>query len=200
MNKIVFILFTLMSGALLNTLNYSWETSNSNSYLCSKKGIDVKSGAGVNSKIACTSLEWEGTADKQSISCSAGGTIQCIIYASYGKTGGSCSGDPFKDDPSGEFEYLQDSIGTQLIEKQTFEFSLAKDNQINGVDITNAKVKPLGKKKFKVLALCTNDAVPFAGKGPASGPPSGSASGPSSNSSNYLIVTFLCVLILSLLI
>ena len=44
-----------------------------------------------------------------SITCSSG-LIECFVFASIGAVGGSCSGDPFKEDSTNQWDYMPLSV------------------------------------------------------------------------------------------
>jgi len=108
------------------------------------------------------------------IYCPTGTTIQCILYATYGRAGGSCSGDPFSDDPSGEWVYLPEAVATQMIGHNTFTIVLDKDMTINGVTVTSTTVSPLSTKKLKMLVNCAT--------GTSTGTSTGTTTGTTSSS------------------
>ena len=74
------------------------------------------------------------------IYCPTGTTIQCILYATYGRAGGSCAGDPFSDDPSGAWAYLPEDVATKMIGQNSFTLDASEDLTINGVTVTSTKV------------------------------------------------------------
>jgi hypothetical protein len=43
------------------------------------------------------------------IACSSG-SIECFVFASVGLVGGSCSGDPFAEDPNNQWAYMPLSV------------------------------------------------------------------------------------------
>jgi len=126
--------------------------------MCSTKGVSVTSGV-VNANVACGQSEYPTNTvminTSGTIYCPTGTTIQCILYATYGKAGGSCGGDPFSDDPSGEWAYLPEAVATKMIGQNTFTLETTTDMTINGVTVSSTVVAPLTTKKLKILVNCS---------------------------------------------
>jgi len=152
----------ISSTSNINPITYIWATTNSNTYMCTNKSISIPSGV-INSNVVCaqanypTKVESNNNLDNSgTIYCPEGTTIQCLLYATYGITEGSCSGTPFKDDPVKEWVYLPEAVATQMIGHNSFTFVLDKDMTINGVTIVDPTVASLSSKILNVLAYCSN--------------------------------------------
>jgi hypothetical protein len=139
---------------------YYWTTANTLSYLCTKKSIAAVSGQKNNYTI-CSQTEYPKTQggaawELPNLTCPSGSTIACFVYASFGRVGGRCDGgevEVFKEDPSGEFTFIPESLGNSLIGKSTFTFSVVNQT-INGVDAPIPIPNTMESNRLKVVALC----------------------------------------------
>ena len=150
---------TVTAGSA-NTINYTWTTSNTGTYMCSTKGVSVTSGV-VNANVACGQSDYPTNTvmnvnTNGVIYCPTGTTIQCILYATYGRAGGSCAGDPFSDDPSGAWAYLPEAVATKMIGQNTFTLDTTTDMTINTVPVTSTVVSSSPAKKLKILVNCSS--------------------------------------------
>ena len=142
-----------------NSVIYSWTTSNKNSYMCSSKGISVTSGT-LNNHLICAQDEFPPgsapTAPYNQLVC-ASGNIECFVFASYGRVGGSCAGDEFKEDPSGIWTHMPVALAEKIIGKSSFKFSIEANNLINGVSATIPGNNNNSVGKLKVVAYCSGE-------------------------------------------
>ena len=149
---------TTVTYTTSGSINYSWDTINTSSYMCSKKGFSITSGSISNSNIICAQGDYpansKDSASNLTLTCPTGTTIKCILFATYGLAGGSCSGDPLKEDPSGSFESIPEAVGIKIIGQTTFALDLTTDMQVNGEKFTKTNVAALAIKKLKILAYC----------------------------------------------
>lgn len=158
--QIILAFIIIICNKLAYSYSFSYTTNNNNNYIC-PQGTTVN-----QSSIACaqTNIITDPTATVKNtetglMSCGSG-SIKCFLYATVGKAGGSCTGDPFKDDPSGVWgetiAYMPSLIMEQAIGKSTFQFTLTQ-TEVNGVKgvLSNTSFTP----KLKVLGLCTGDAI-----------------------------------------
>lgn len=157
------LLKVLVLDLLLNSISaytFSYTTNNPSSYMC-PAGTQV---AQANIACAQTSIVTPGVTVKNTetglLNCGTS-TIKCFLYATVGKSGGSCTGDPFKDDPSGvsgkTIAWMPESVMQQAIGKSSFQFSMTATevNGVQGVLSDAASFTP----KLKVLGLCSGEAV-----------------------------------------
>lgn len=151
---------TKYNNRFLTTLE--WNTENNLSYMCSKKNISVTSGVS-NSHLTCAQTEFPltqgGSAGGSTTLTCDSGTIACFVFASYGKVGGSCAGDPFKEDPSGIWTYLPQSVGEAIIGKSEYTLSISEGSVIGGVAMTvdGAVASEETPLKLKVIAYCSGE-------------------------------------------
>jgi len=129
--------------------NYQWTTANSLGYMCSSN-LDL-----TGRILACGQAEYpagqnEGT--DASITCSSG-LIECFVFASIGAVGGSCSGDPFKEDSTNAWDYMPLSVGASCVGQASCSLSVG-DGTLNGQATSTAGMV---KSKFKAIAVCSSD-------------------------------------------
>lgn len=142
-----------------NSVVYSWVTSNKNPYMCSSKGISVASGV-VNHHLICAQDEFppgsSPSAPNNQLTC-ASGNIECFVFAGYGRIGGSCAGDEFKEDPSGIWTHIPNDLAEKIIGKSSFKFSIDANNLINGVTTVIPNGENSAVSKLKVVAYCSGE-------------------------------------------
>eukprot|EP00930_Biecheleria_cincta_P084411 TRINITY_DN7388_c0_g1_i4.p1 TRINITY_DN7388_c0_g1~~TRINITY_DN7388_c0_g1_i4.p1 ORF type:complete len:748 (-),score=72.78 TRINITY_DN7388_c0_g1_i4:152-2284(-) len=130
---------------------YSITTSNQLSYMC-PSSVSMSSRT-----LACAQGEYpagtnEGT--DATLACSSG-NIECFFFASVGKVGGSCSGDPFFEDPSNEWAYMPESVGTACVGQSSCTV-IVGDGILNNV-ATSPSTAGYVKSKFKAVAACKSN-------------------------------------------
>jgi hypothetical protein len=149
------VVILCLAFAMVGATTFTWSTTNANAYMCSQKGITIASGVSTN--VTCAQTEYPLIAGQalNTLNCSAGGTVVCFLYATFGRAGGSCGGDPFSDDPSGDFAFMPPAIGNAIIGLQTYSFNVTATT-VNDVAVPNwnPSVTP-ASVKFKVLAACS---------------------------------------------
>ena len=135
---------------LVSATEYTYTTSNSLAYMCSSN-VDT-----TGRLVTCGQAEYpagENEGVDAVVSCSSG-TIECFVFASTGKVGGSCSGDPFMEDPGGEWAYLPESVGTSCQNQASCTITVG-DGTLNSV-ATSPSTVGYAKNKFKAVALCSS--------------------------------------------
>jgi hypothetical protein len=145
-------------------LNYRWETTNTNDYICSSDV--VKSQAGFNSHVVCAQTEFPKTVggsafETPELTCPEGEVIKCFAFASYGYVGGRCDGDGyFHEDPAAAGEYYNYFPADKAL-KAIGQNSLTLDCEAG--DYINGEYTPLKSRypttmhesvRLKVVALC----------------------------------------------
>jgi hypothetical protein len=130
-----------------------YETANTNnSYMCA---------AGTAGDYACGQSEYPAGPNEgavATIACSTG-TISCFEFASMGKVGGSCGGDTFAEDPSGQWAHLPAAVANACVGQQSCTVE-AGDGVLNDVAVVwNVTLTGDGSAKFKAVARCTTGAA-----------------------------------------
>ncbi|CAK9094176.1 Hypothetical protein SCF082_LOCUS44275 [Durusdinium trenchii] len=131
--------------------SYEYTTANALSYMCGS--LDT-----TGREITCGQGEYpagnnEGT--DASISCSSG-TIECFVFASVGLVGGSCSGDPFAEDPSGKWAYMPESVASACVGQASCTVVVG-DGTLNS-EAVSPSTAGYTRSKFKALAVCSTGA------------------------------------------
>eukprot|EP00386_Alphamonas_edax_P009378 GDKI01030853.1.p1 GENE.GDKI01030853.1~~GDKI01030853.1.p1 ORF type:complete len:153 (-),score=50.08 GDKI01030853.1:135-593(-) len=91
------------------------------------------------------------------LSCGEGGKIVCLLFASYGRVGGACNGDEFKEDPSNQWVHLPTSFADKMVGQHSYEITSVTTTEttgsING-EVVSGFTPVWEETKLKVLALC----------------------------------------------
>ncbi|CAE7242175.1 unnamed protein product, partial [Symbiodinium natans] len=149
---------------------YTWTTSNTNAYMCDA-ALDTSARV-----LACGQAEYPAGVNEGSeatVSC-ASGTIECFVFASTGKVGGSCGGDPFLEDPGGEFAHMPESVGTACQGQATCTVTMG-DGTLNSAT-TSPSTVGYSLNKFKAVAVCTEASTSSGGDDQSTSTPSATSS------------------------
>ena len=145
-------------------------TANNYSYMCKNTaGVTIPTTAEnygcVQADMTSTSADTAISATSYSIACED--EIKCFLYASYGKTGGSCgqvasSSETclFKDDAD-KFVWMPEALGAACIGKKTCDFTLtakgftSADGTVSVMTSKGDSGHALGdRNKMKIIPLC----------------------------------------------
>eukprot|EP00340_Litonotus_pictus_P006434 CAMPEP_0170521044 /NCGR_PEP_ID=MMETSP0209-20121228/6371_1 /TAXON_ID=665100 ORGANISM="Litonotus pictus, Strain P1" /NCGR_SAMPLE_ID=MMETSP0209 /ASSEMBLY_ACC=CAM_ASM_000301 /LENGTH=222 /DNA_ID=CAMNT_0010807687 /DNA_START=1 /DNA_END=666 /DNA_ORIENTATION=- len=155
---VIVVVFVLCSKFdTVSSQAYSWATSSNQPYLCSNIGVSVQSGVS-NSGLICAQTEYPLTeggmaGGSSELKCSSG-VIKCFAFAGYGKVGGSCDGDEFKEDPSGEWALMPLELANQIIGQSSFSLIADSRTSLNGVPVSVTNAENIENMKLKVVAYC----------------------------------------------
>jgi len=133
------------SGTLASGTTLTWETANSNAYVCS---TSVTS----DTVIACAQNLYEnGEETTAELTCDSG-VISCFVFASGGKVGGSCGGDHFYEDADG-WGYMAAETANDCIGQSSCTLTVG-DGEVNGYPVDPEATAGEGKFNFKTVAVC----------------------------------------------
>lgn len=133
--------------------SYQWTTSNALGYMCSND-LDL-----TGRELTCGQAEYPAGQNEgadATIACSSG-SIECFVFASVGLVGGSCSGDPFAEDPNNQWAYMPLSVGNACVGQSSCAVSVG-DGTLNG-QATSPSTAGYAKSKFKGIALCSTSSA-----------------------------------------
>lgn len=133
--------------------SYQWTTSNALGYMCSSD-LDL-----TGRELTCGQAEYPAGQNEgadATIACSSG-SIECFVFASVGLVGGSCSGDPFAEDPNNQWAYMPLSVGNACVGQSSCAVSVG-DGTLNG-QATSPSTAGYAKSKFKGIALCSTSSA-----------------------------------------
>lgn len=139
-------------------LAYTWTSTNTMSYMCASS-MDLTA-----KNLACAQSEFGGTSQETpaaTITCPGNGQIQCFVFAAIGKVGGSCAGDEFMEDPSGEWAHLPQAPATACLGSASCVLTQQSATAINGATLTfggTGSAPALNKAKY--LAVCNGTYIP----------------------------------------